>query len=561
MRNNSKKIIAVLCALLLAVFAVLPSFAAGTDAADADIDAIFGYIMREDGAADAQSWLDGSLSAKAGTGAEWYVIALRQYRTGLDYTAYADALEAKMNAGSVRGAVSRQRCALALAACGRADSAAARAVCDETPGTQGVMSLIFGLNLLHAGVPSTVHTVAELTTALLGAQLADGGWTVMGSASDVDVTAMALQALAPGADDERVRAAVDAALGMLSAAQRENGTYMSYGAENPESAAQTAMALTALGIDPAADPQFVKNGASVIDGMMSFRLADGGFAHKRDGEANPTATVQSLLALISVRRARAGLGPIYIFDADAPAVSDTADTFPASDTAAVTTSAATSSLPEATSSPAATDGASADKNQSSRLIKPAVIAAIALLAAVACLVICLGSKKSGKKKLKNCIFIIAVALALILFVALTRFSTPEDYYSPTTSDTRDTAGTVTLSIRCDVAVGKVQGDHIPADGVMLAAVTVPFHDGDTVYDILIAAARQYRLQIDATGNAGMEYIAGINYLYEFDLGELSGWTYRVNGTPPSVGCGSYHPADGDTVEWIYTDGAEFNTKD
>lgn len=561
MRNNSKKIIAVLCALLLAVFAVLPSFATGTGAADADIDAIFGYIMREDGAADAQSWLDGSLAAKAGAGAEWYVIALRQYRTGLDYTAYADALEAKMNAGSVRGAVSRQRCALALAACGRADSAAARAVCDETPGTQGVMSLIFGLNLLHAGVPSTVHTVVELTTALLGAQLADGGWTVMGSASDVDVTAMALQALAPGADDERVRAAVDAALGMLSAAQRENGTYMSYGAENPESAAQTAMALTALGIDPAADPRFVKNGASVIDGMMSFRLADGGFAHKRDGEANPTATVQSLLALISVRRARAGLGPIYIFDTDAPATSDTADTSPASNTAAVTTSAAASSLPEVTSAPAATDGASADKNQSSRLIKPAVIAAIALLAAVACLVIYLGSKKSGKKKLKNCIFIIAVALALILFVVLTRFSTSEDYYTPTTSDTRDTAGTVTLSIRCDVAVGKVKGDHIPADGVMLAAVTIPFHDGDTVYDILIAAARQYRLQIDATGSAGMEYIAGINYLYEFDLGELSGWTYRVNGTPPSVGCGSYHPADGDTVEWIYTDGAEFNTKD
>lgn len=556
MRNNSKKTIAVLCALILAVFAVLPSFAAGSGAADADIDAIFGYIMREDGAADAQSWLDGSLAGKAGAGAEWYVIALRQYRTGLDYTAYADALEAKMNAGSVRGAVSRQRCALALVACGRADSAAARAVCDETPGTQGVMSLIFGLHLLHAGVPSSVHTAAELTSALLDAQLADGGWTVIGSAADVDVTAMALQALAPvSADDERVLAAVDAALGMLSASQRENGTYMSYGAENPESAAQTAMALTALGIDPATDPRFVKNGASVIDGIMSFRLADGGFADKRGGDANPTATVQSLLALISVRRARAGLGPIYIFDTDAPAVSDTA---------AVTTSAAASSASEATSAPAVSGGAGADKAQSHRshrLIKPAVIAAIALLASVACLVICLGNKKSGKRKLKNCIFIIAAALVLILFVALTRFSTPEDYYSPATSDTRDTAGAVTLSIRCDVAVGRMQGDYIPADGVMLAAVTVPFRDGDTVYDILIAAARQYRLQIDATGSAGMEYIAGINYLYEFDLGELSGWTYRVNGTSPSVGCGSYHPADGDTVEWIYTDGAGFNTRD
>ena len=50
----------------------------------------------------------------------------------------------------------------------------------------------------------------------------------------------------------------------------------------------------------------------------------------------------------------------------------------------------------------------------------------------------------------------------------------------------------------------------------------------------------------------MAYIAGINYLYEFDFGELSGWTYRVNGEVPSVGCDKYELKDGDKVEWIYT---------
>ena len=50
----------------------------------------------------------------------------------------------------------------------------------------------------------------------------------------------------------------------------------------------------------------------------------------------------------------------------------------------------------------------------------------------------------------------------------------------------------------------------------------------------------------------MVYISGINYLYEFDFGDLSGWMYRVNDTAPSVGCGEYHLSDGDFIEWLYT---------
>jgi len=50
----------------------------------------------------------------------------------------------------------------------------------------------------------------------------------------------------------------------------------------------------------------------------------------------------------------------------------------------------------------------------------------------------------------------------------------------------------------------------------------------------------------------MVYISGINHIYEFDYGELSGWMYRVNGGTPSVGCGSYILSDGDKIEWLYT---------
>ena len=48
------------------------------------------------------------------------------------------------------------------------------------------------------------------------------------------------------------------------------------------------------------------------------------------------------------------------------------------------------------------------------------------------------------------------------------------------------------------------------------------------------------------------YISGIDNLYEFQFGDLSGWMYLVNGETPSVGCGEYKLSDGDTVQWLYT---------
>jgi hypothetical protein len=50
----------------------------------------------------------------------------------------------------------------------------------------------------------------------------------------------------------------------------------------------------------------------------------------------------------------------------------------------------------------------------------------------------------------------------------------------------------------------------------------------------------------------MAYISGINYIYEFDFGDLSGWTYTVNGKTPSVGASQYTLKDGDVIEWKYT---------
>ena len=48
------------------------------------------------------------------------------------------------------------------------------------------------------------------------------------------------------------------------------------------------------------------------------------------------------------------------------------------------------------------------------------------------------------------------------------------------------------------------------------------------------------------------YIEGINYLYEYDAGSLSGWMYKVNGLFPNYGCSKYEVKPGDAIVWMYT---------
>ncbi|MCR5332221.1 MAG: DUF4430 domain-containing protein [Lachnospiraceae bacterium] len=109
-----------------------------------------------------------------------------------------------------------------------------------------------------------------------------------------------------------------------------------------------------------------------------------------------------------------------------------------------------------------------------------------------------------------------------------------------------------MSIRCDILNGVADSDHIPADGCILDTTEFDLNEGETVYDILIEAAKKYSISVDHKGGSEIVYISGINYLYELDYGDLSGWVYKVNGELPSVGCAGYKLTDGDKIEWCYT---------
>ncbi|MFR6394081.1 MAG: prenyltransferase/squalene oxidase repeat-containing protein [Oscillospiraceae bacterium] len=172
--------------------------------------------------------------------------------------------------------------------------------------TQGINGPIFTLIALdsHNYPTSGDVTREKLIETILGAALEDGGWTLSGTKADPDMTAMAIQALAPYyKTNETVKAAVDKALEALSALQRNDGGFGSWGTVNSESCAQVIVALTALGIDPTADSRFVKNGLTVLDALAGFYVTGGGFYHtKGESKVNGMATEQGYYALAAYYR-------------------------------------------------------------------------------------------------------------------------------------------------------------------------------------------------------------------------------------------------------------------
>ena len=179
---------------------------------------------------------------------------------------------------------------------------------------QGINGPIFTLIALDSHNYPTMGDVTreKLIQVILDAQLPDGGWNLSGENADTDMTAMAIQALAPYyKTNETVKAAVDKALEALSALQRSDGGFGSWGTVNSESCAQVIVALTALGIDPATDSRFVKNGSTVLGALAGFYVDGGGFKHTADGERNGMATEQGYYALAAYFRFLNGQTSLY----------------------------------------------------------------------------------------------------------------------------------------------------------------------------------------------------------------------------------------------------------
>ncbi|PWM37402.1 MAG: hypothetical protein DBX65_01185, partial [Oscillospiraceae bacterium] len=222
----------------------------------------------------------------------------------------------------------------------------------DGPGTQGLNGWIWGLISMDTGmypVPDDAkYPRATFITEILKMQLTDGvqgnaygGWVLggYGTASDVDMTAMAIQALAPYYNDDTVytytngnsktevsktvRQCVDEALDRLGSLLNEAGGFTSWNTDNVESIAQVLVALCAVGIDPAKDARFItRDGKTLLDGLLRFRLSDGGFCHVVNGGWNSMANDQATYALVAYWRFENGMSALYDMRADAGDAAD-----------------------------------------------------------------------------------------------------------------------------------------------------------------------------------------------------------------------------------------------
>ena len=187
---------------------------------------------------------------------------------------------------------------------------------------QGLNSVVFALIALDTVGYETKDTTIrqQCISYILARQLSDGGWNYQedAAASDPDMTAMSLQALANYQEQEKVQAAVSAAVGRLSAMQNSDGSYTSYEAVNSESISQVIVACAALGIDPHTDSRFVKNGKSAVDALRTFYNTEKRAFHHtmKDKDGNPTdvdgmATEQAAYAMTAYQRLMNGKTSLY----------------------------------------------------------------------------------------------------------------------------------------------------------------------------------------------------------------------------------------------------------
>lgn len=187
---------------------------------------------------------------------------------------------------------------------------------------QGINGPIWALIALDSGkyeIPQNKDAKVQATREMyiekiLESQLSDGGWSLNEQISDIDVTGMAIQALANYKNDEKVKKSIDKALTYVSKIQNESGGFSSFGTTNSESAVQILVALSELGIS-IEDTRFVKNGYTILDNLLMYYNQNGAFKHTiNDKDTNQMATEQAFYGLVALKRMQNNENSLYKMD-------------------------------------------------------------------------------------------------------------------------------------------------------------------------------------------------------------------------------------------------------
>lgn len=395
---------------------------------------------------------------------------------------------------------------------------------NHTIGEKGIMSYIWGLYMLNTcgfyyGKASNHDEVIE---SLISYQCSDGGYTLSGDVGDVDVTAMAMQVLAPYAPspfrsawfpiDSLLVESLSASREFLDTHQLEDGDYESFGTRCSESTAQAALAyasmytgiFTSLKTDTLID-------RGLLEGLLLYKQDDGGFSHTLGLPSNDMASSQVLQALT-----------VMLPDVDNGNVN-------------------TPALRHASQiKPLKNSKNDRNLNITLRVLIPIIFSLISIGAGIFLTI-----------KKKKYVHLISAVLIAVLFTGVffvldiqskSNFESREStvLLSPSDTNASEISFTISAATVSDEEIYPLKTIYVAKDS--------------TVFEILSEVCRTENIQLDYEKNSvyGLAYIKGINSIYEYDHGDLSGWMYRVNGELPNIGCGYYKVSEGDVVEILYS---------
>ena len=331
-----KRVITSIITILFAITAPFTVFANDNNTLSGIKNAVEGVVSYKCAAEGASSFSEllNKLSVSAGTySADWYYIAFSQYGLNCKNQKSVSALKKKVNEFYSQNladvkVTDMQRVAFALSACGvditnvnghnlLADSTYNRSKV-KLLNSQGANAVAYALLLLDSKnytVPANAETTRDkMISILIKAQLPEGGFALFGDNPDIDMTSIVMQALSPYKSRSGVKSALEKCVNILSSRQDSTGGYKSFSNEiSCESTAQVVLCLTSTGINPSSDSRFIKNGKSVIDGLLTFRLTNGSFCHFKDAKTDNMATYQALCALVSTYRFMNGEKSFYDF--------------------------------------------------------------------------------------------------------------------------------------------------------------------------------------------------------------------------------------------------------
>ena len=245
-------------------------------------------------------------------GNEWLIYAMKQSEKELSEevkNAYYDSVVKEIKKWNAsRKPTDMERVALALASLGKditdVDGVNLAAMIYHSEklgnGSNELSYALLALDAANIEIPSDARwSRAAMIKELLKFQNSNGGFGLTDNKSaSVDMTAMALQALAPYQNRAGVKEAIDQALVYLQNQMRDD-----FGYGNAEATAQVLLALTCLGIDPTSvEAGFGTSDFNMITNLMKYQNEDGGFSHlTNDNKSQEMSTGQVLQALQAYR--------------------------------------------------------------------------------------------------------------------------------------------------------------------------------------------------------------------------------------------------------------------